>query len=105
MVVNRWFGDDEDFYMWMGDSNNPPSQGRKMLPDFGGIEIEMPKLQAGVMVAMDDLMLRFSAAAEDARLSRPQRSRLVKWMKETDAQLNKVANLIGLEVNHEQASI
>ncbi len=97
-VVNRWFGDDEDFYMWFGDGNgNLPSRGRAMLPDFGGSEIELPKLQSGVMVAIDDKMLRFAdAAADSSPLSRPQRSRLIRWMKDTDTQLDKVADRIGL---------
>lgn len=97
-VVNRWFGDDEDFYMWFGDGNgNPPSRGRAMLPDFGGSEIDLPKLQAGVMVAIDDRMMRFSdAAADGSPLTRAQRSRLIRWMKDTDAQLDKVADKIGL---------
>lgn len=97
-VVNRWFGDDEDFYMWFGDGNgNPPSRGRAMLPDYGGEEIDLPKLQAGVMVAIDDRMMRFAdAAADGSPLSRAQRSRLIRWMKDTDAQLDKVADKIGL---------
>lgn len=96
-VINRWFGDNEDFYMWLGDSNNPPSQGRKMLPDIGGIEIELPKIQTGVLVAMDDLMLTFSDACESPSLSRPHRSRLIRWMKDTDIQLDKISHLIGLK--------
>lgn len=100
-VINRWFGDDEDFYMWLGDTSNPPSQGREMLPAFGGIEIELPRLQTGVLVAMDDLMLTFSNACESAFLSRPQRSRLIRWMKDTDIQLDKISHLIGLKGKHE----
>ena len=96
-VINRWFGDDEDFYMWRGDSSNPPSMGREMLPDFGGIEIDLPKLQTGVLVAMDDLMLTFSDACESPSLSRPQRSRLIRWMKDTDNQLDKISHMIGLK--------
>jgi hypothetical protein len=96
-VINRWFGDDEDFYMWLGDSNNSPSQGRKMLPEFDGVEIELPKLQTGVLVAMDDLMLTFSDACESPSLSRPQRSRLIRWMKDTDIQLDKISYMIGLK--------
>ncbi len=97
-VVNRWFGDNEDFYMWFGDSSsNQPSQGRTMLPDFGGSEIELPKLQTGVMVAIDDAMLRFAdAAADGSPLTRAQRSRLIRWMKDTDTQLDKIADKIGL---------
>ena len=97
VVVNRWFGDDEDFYMWFGDDNNKPSQGRDMLPEFGGIEIDLPKLQAGVMVAIDDLMLKFSDACESTSMTRPQRSRLIRWLKDTDAQLDKIGHLIGLK--------
>lgn len=96
-VINRWFGDDEDFYMWVGGETSKPSQGRLMLPEFGGVEIELPKLQAGVLVAMDDLMLKFSDAAENTSLSRPQRSRLIRWMKDTDAQLDKIGHVIGLK--------
>lgn len=96
-VINRWFGDDEDFYMWLGDAHNKPSAGRVMLPEYGGIEIELPKLQAGVMVAIDDLMLKFGDACEHSSLTRPQRSRLIRWMKDTDAELDKIADFIGLK--------
>lgn len=28
VAINRWFGDDEDFFMWTGNENTPPSSGR-----------------------------------------------------------------------------
>jgi hypothetical protein len=96
VAVNQWFGDREDFFMWYGNANNAPSPGKAMLLEFGGIEIALPKLQAGVLVAIDDLMLTFSDAREDTRLTTPQRSRLHRWMQAVDAELDEVAEYLGL---------
>lgn len=95
-VVNRWFGDDEDFYMWFGDANNAPSKGREILRSHSGIEIEFPKVQTGVLVAIDDFMLPFHRAVSDERLSRVQRSRLYRWMKTSDIELDKIAQFINV---------
>lgn len=70
--------------MWFGHGDSPPSPGRTMLPDYGGIEIMLPKLQAGVLVAIDEL------------LTTPQRSRLHRWMQAVDAQLDQAAEYLGL---------
>ena len=75
----------------------PCHPARFMQQSHGGIEIELPKLQAGVMVAIDDLMLKFGDACEHSSLTRPQRSRLIRWMKDTDAELDKIADFIGLK--------
>ncbi|MEK6291024.1 MAG: hypothetical protein V4793_06480 [Paraburkholderia tropica] len=97
VAVNQWFGDREDFFMWYGNTNNVPSSGHTMLPQFGGVEIALPKLQAGVLVAIDELLLTFSAAREDSRLTTPQRSRLYRWMQAVDAELNQVSSMVGLD--------
>lgn len=98
-VVNRWFGDAEDFYLWFGDGAEvAQSSGRALLQEQGGIEIELPHLQAGVMVAVDEMMAPFTAAAaEGAPLRRAQRSRLIRWLQEADRQLDRAAPLLGLE--------
>ena len=62
VAVNQWFGDRDDFFMWYGGTNTPPSPGQTMLTEYAGIEIALPRLQAGVLVAIDDLMLTFSNA-------------------------------------------
>ncbi|PVY30284.1 hypothetical protein C7413_113173 [Paraburkholderia silvatlantica] len=85
--------------MWYGNANNAPSSGRTMLPQFGGVEIALPQLQAGVLVALDELMLTFSAAREDSRLTTPQRSRLHRWMRALDDQLDRAATSLGLTEN------
>ncbi|WP_144158057.1 cobalamin biosynthesis protein CobQ [Paraburkholderia sp. BCC1885] len=96
VAINQWFGDHEDFFMWYGNAQAEPNPGQAMLRDSGGIEIALPKLQAGVLVAIDDLMLTFSDAREDARLTTPQRSRLYRWVKAVDAELDKAAEFLGL---------
>lgn len=99
VVVNRWFGDVDDFYLWFGDGAEvAQSSGRTLLQDCGGSEIELPQLQAGVMVAVDEMMAPFTAAAaEDAPLRRAQRSRLIRWLQEADRQLDRAAPLLGLD--------
>lgn len=96
VAVNQWFGDREDFFMWYGHADSPPSSGCTMLPDYGGIEIGLPKLQAGVLVAIDELLLTFSDARNDTRLTTPQRSRLHRWMQAVDVQLDQAAEYLGL---------
>lgn len=96
VVVNQWFGDREDFFMWYGHGNSPPSPGYTLLPEYGGIEIALPKLQAGVLVAIDEQLLTFSDAREDTRLTTPQRSRLHRWMQAVDAELDRAAHYLGL---------
>ncbi|MBB2984574.1 MAG: cobalamin biosynthesis protein CobQ [Paraburkholderia tropica] len=96
VAVNQWFGDREDFFMWYGSAYSAPSPGRAMLSGHGGVEIVLPRLQAGVLVAIDELMLTFSAAREDTRLTTPQRSRLHRWMQALDVQLDAAADYLGL---------
>jgi hypothetical protein len=96
VAVNQWFGDREDFFMWYGHADSPPSSGYTMLPDYGGVGIAFPRLQAGVLVAIDELLLTFSDAREDTRLTTPQRSRLHRWMQAVDAELDEVAEYLGL---------
>lgn len=96
VAVNQWFGDCEDFFMWYGHANSAPSAGYTMLPEYGGIEIVFPKLQAGVLVAIDERLLTFSEAREDTRLTTPQRSRLHRWMLAVDAELDEAAAYLGL---------
>ncbi|EIF28990.1 CobQ/CobB/MinD/ParA nucleotide binding domain-containing protein [Burkholderia sp. Ch1-1] len=96
VAVNQWFGDREDFFMWYGHATSPPSSGYTMLPDYEGIEIAFPRLQAGVLVAIDELLLTFSDARGDTRLTTPQRSRLHRWMQAVDAQLDEAAKYLGL---------
>jgi hypothetical protein len=97
VAVNQWFGDREDFFLWYGNANTAPSSGCTMLAQYSGIEIALPKLQAGVLVALDELLLTFSAARQDARLTTPQRSRLYRWMQAVDAELDRVSPLLGLD--------
>ncbi|MDB5832257.1 MAG: cobalamin biosynthesis protein CobQ [Caballeronia sp.] len=101
VAINQWFGDREDFFMWYGNANNAPNPGKAMLQEFGGIEIALPKLQEGVLVAIDDLMLTFSDAREDTRLTTPQRSRLHRWMRAVDAELDEIAEYLGLTGSRE----
>jgi hypothetical protein len=96
VAINQWFGDREDFFLWYGNANNVPNPGQALLKESGGVEITLPKLQAGVLVAIDDLMLTFSDAREDTRLTTPQRSRLHRWMQALDAQLDEVTEYLGL---------
>lgn len=96
VAINQWFGDREDFFLWFGHAESPPSSGYTMLPDYDGIEISLPRLQAGVLVAIDELLLTFSDARTDARLTTPQRSRLHRWMQAVDAQLDVAAAYLGL---------
>ncbi len=96
VAINQWFGDRDDFFMWYGNANTSPNAAQAMLSEYGGIEIALPKLQAGVLVAIDELMLTFSDAREDTRLTTPQRSRLHRWMQAVDAELNDVADYLGL---------
>jgi hypothetical protein len=96
VAINQWFGDREDFFLWYGNANNAPNPGQALLNESGGVEITLPKLQAGVLVAIDDLMLTFSDAREDTRLTTPQRSRLHRWMQALDAQLDEVREYLGL---------
>ncbi|MEX3841146.1 cobalamin biosynthesis protein CobQ [Paraburkholderia sp. BR10882] len=96
VAINQWFGDREDFFMWYGGTHAEASPGRAMLSEAGGIEITLPKLQAGVLVAIDDLMLTFSQAREDRRLTTPQRSRLHRWMQALDGELDEAAQWLGL---------
>ena len=97
VAINPWFGDREDFFMWYGNATCSASPGRTMLAESGGIEIALPKLQAGVLVAIDELLLTFSAAREDTRLTTPQRSRLHRWMQAVDAEFDQAAEYLGLE--------
>lgn len=96
VAINQWFGDREDFFMWYGHADSPPSPGHTMLPDYGGIEIALPRLQAGVLVAIDELLLTFSDARIDTRLTTPQRSRLHRWMQAVDVQMDQAAEYLGL---------
>jgi hypothetical protein len=96
VAINQWFGDREDFFLWYGHGDSPPSTGYTMLSGYGGIEIAFPKLQAGVLVAIDELLLTFSDAREDTRLTTPQRSRLHRWMQAVDAALDEAADYLGL---------
>lgn len=96
VAINQWFGDREDFFMWYGNANTSTNPGQAMMREYGGVEITLPKLQAGVLVAIDDLMLTFSSAREDKRLTTPQRSRLYRWMQALDAQLDEVTEYLGL---------
>ncbi|WP_213297210.1 cobalamin biosynthesis protein CobQ [Paraburkholderia sacchari] len=96
VAINQWFGDREDFFLWYGNANTAPNPGQAMLREFGGVEIALPKLQAGVLVAIDDLLLTFTDAREDTRLTTPQRSRLHRWMQALDAQLDEVTVYLGL---------
>lgn len=97
VAINQWFGDREDFFLWYGNANTSANPGQAMLRECGGVEITLPKLQAGVLVVVDDLMLTFSDAREDTRLTTPQRSRLHRWMQALDAQLVDVAEYLGLK--------
>ncbi|MFX1716147.1 cobalamin biosynthesis protein CobQ [Paraburkholderia sp. A1RO-5L] len=97
VAINQWFGDREDFFLWYGNANTCANPGRAMLQESGGVEITLPNLQAGVLVAIDDLMLTFSDAREDTRLTTPQRSRLHRWMQALDTQLDDAAKYLGLE--------
>lgn len=94
-VVNRWFGDDDDFFLWKGDgAGAPESKGRTLLKQIGGIEIDLPKVSSGVMVAVDAAMLKFKDATTSEKLTRAQRSRLRKWQTETDKEIAKIEHLL-----------
>ncbi|WP_228983030.1 cobalamin biosynthesis protein CobQ [Paraburkholderia gardini] len=96
VTLNQWFGDHEDFFMWYGHANSPPSSGYTMRPDYGGVEIAFPRLQAGLLVAIDELLLTVSDAREDTRLTTLQRSRLHRWMQAVDAEPDEVTGYLGL---------
>lgn len=97
VVINHGLGDEDDYFLWYGDAEHPASSGRNAMAEHGGIEIVLPKLQTGVLVAIDFENMQFRASVgENSRLSRVHRSRLVRWMDESDSQLNKIGHFLGL---------
>jgi len=100
VIKNHMFADgDDDWVVWNGDdaAKIAPSGGKKVLAEFGGTELELPKLRLGAMSLIDEFSLRFSDACHDSRMPRYHRKYVQLWRKSGFEMLDKIAGKIGVK--------
>lgn len=92
VIVNRFFGDDEDYARW------DAGETKKRLLKTGGKIIELPKIQTGTLALLDEHNLSFMKARDEVRkLSRLEVSRVQLWMRLMDEELFRASDLLGFE--------
>lgn len=101
VVENAWFGERDDYLLWYGDDGMPASKGKLLLEERQGITLRMPRLEGRTCALIDAYNLRYSAAREDPRLAIADRSRIHRWLKSMDSELDKAARLLGIEAEQQ----
>jgi hypothetical protein len=97
VVENRWFGGEGDYVLWHGNVEGfPPSRGKQMLQQRGGAMLILPKLEGRTCALIDMYNLPYSQAATDPRLPLADRSRVHRWLKLVDNEINTAAGVLGI---------
>ena len=96
VVENAWFGDQEDYLLWYGGEGVPVSKGKVMLEQRQGIALRMPRLEGRTCALIDAYNLVYSVAADDKRLTIADRSRVHRWLKAMDRELDKAGEVLGI---------
>lgn len=89
VAVNRFYGDNDDFYLWFGDENQPEHENRKKLIEVGGTEIDFVKISTGVLVALDQENMKFADGVEQLR-RRAHRQRVHNWLRDMKIEVEKI---------------
>lgn len=97
----RWGKTEADFPFWHGyvDGSGESRGGkvrRRMLEEFGGLEISLPALPAGTFAKIDADALPFGIAAEAPRLTIAERSHVARYLREATAAIEPLRPLLGL---------
>jgi len=96
VVENAWFGDQGDYILWYGGDGVPVSKGKIMLEQQQGITLRMPRLEGRTCALIDAYNLTYCAAADDKRLPIADRSRVHRWLKAMDSELDKAGEVLGI---------
>jgi hypothetical protein len=96
VVENAWFGDQEDYILWYGGEGVPVSKGKLLLEQHNGIALTMPKLEGRTCALIDAYNLKYSEAIEDKRLTIADRSRVHRWLRALDSELDKAGRVVGI---------
>jgi hypothetical protein len=99
VVENGWFGDSQDYILWYGDDSVPISKGKILLEQQHGRMIHMPRLEGRTCALIDAYNLTYSAAREDKRLKIADRSRVHRWLKTMDNEMESVADVLGIPID------
>jgi hypothetical protein len=100
VVENAWFGDQEDYILWYGGDGVPVSKGKVLLEQQQGLALRMPKLEGRTCALIDAYNLKYSTAKEDKRLTIADRSRVHRWLRAMDSELDKASEVLGIAKDH-----
>ena len=97
----RWGKAEADFPFWHGyiDGRGESRGGkirRRVLEEFGGLEISLPPLPAGTFAKIDADALPFAVAADAARLTIAERSHVARYLRESAVAFERLRPLLGL---------
>ena len=67
-----------------------------MLEQQQGITLRMPRLEGRTCALIDAYNLKYSTAQEDKRLTIADRSRVHRWLKAMDSELDKAGVVLGI---------
>lgn len=84
VVKNRFFGSDEDFHLYH------EGQGKKLLRQHKGLEIELPSISTGVLAKLDIHNLSFLNALNNHSIKLAYRCRINKFLHTLDLELDKL---------------
>lgn len=97
----RWGKAEADFPFWHGyvDGNGEARGGkvrRRLLEEFGGLEISLPPLPSGTFAKIDADALPFAVAASAPRLTIAERSHVARYLRESAVAFEHLRPLLGL---------
>lgn len=107
---NDWFGAEEDYALWYGtkDGDIPVSNAAKLLKQYGGQLLVFPRLGGTADAKLDICSCPPSVPLNCDKVRAPggqeitfrlsDKSRLARFLKDWDSELNKAAPYFGLEV-------
>ena len=96
VVENAWFGEPEDYILWYGGEGVPVSKGKMLLEQQQGVALRMPRLEGRTCALIDAYNLQYSAAKTDPRLTIVDRSRVHRWLRTLDSELDKAGEVLGI---------
>ncbi|MDH2313904.1 P-loop NTPase [Methylobacterium brachiatum] len=97
----RWGKAEADFPFWHGfvDGRGESHGGkvrRRLLEEFGGLEISLPALPSGTFAKIDADALPFRVAADAPRLTIAERSHVARYLRESAVAVEPLRPLLGL---------
>jgi hypothetical protein len=69
---------------------------RRLLDEFGGVEISLPPLPAGTFAKIDADALPFAVAADAPRLTIAERSHVARYLRESAVAFEHLRPILGL---------